>query len=174
MKLLGGDWGTEAEEALGYQLKTHMIRYRREVKIPIEGKGLNYAKVDFLIEGWLVVEVDGPSHNNSQQKAFDRKKENALRKLNFAVLRVKNDAVLHGYAMHEIINAIGRGRPRKRVAESQLESKPETPEVPKKYPPPELYVKLPDGTSKTFPTREAYERWLVTWKKETQKRKGLG
>lgn len=78
------EFGTEAEEALGYQLRTSEIRHGREVKIPLIGlKGLNYAKVDFLIDGWLVVEVDGPSHEDREQRRFDREKDTALRQLKY-------------------------------------------------------------------------------------------
>jgi len=71
------EFGTEAEEALGYQLRTSEIRHGREVKIPLIGlKGLNYAKVDFLI-------VDGPSHEDREQRRFDREKDTALRQLKY-------------------------------------------------------------------------------------------
>jgi len=56
-------------------------------------------KVDYLIDGSLVVELDGPHHN--RQKEYDEKRDKYIEKMGYTVLRIPisdfmmgNDAVL--------------------------------------------------------------------------------
>lgn len=60
----------DPEYALGDQLTKAGITYEREFKITLHSHGCNYAKVDFLIQGWLVVEIDGPSHLSKEKEGL--------------------------------------------------------------------------------------------------------
>src|SRR4029077_13225972 len=98
---------TPAERELAYQLRSCQLRYEREAKIDLHGlKMLDYAKVDFLVEGKLIVEVDGPSHLDPKQKELDRKKDAALKQLKIPVLRVQNRQVFNGFAIGKIRRAV--------------------------------------------------------------------
>jgi hypothetical protein len=92
----------DPEYALGDQLTRASIPYRREAKIYLNSHGCNYAKVDFLIQGWLVVEIDGPSHLSKEKKDFDMRKTLALIDRGYSVVRVKPEAVLSSKALRLI------------------------------------------------------------------------
>lgn len=51
-------------------------------------------KLDFYFEkGMIAIEIDGASHNNEEQKARDRKKEEKLQELGYTVVRFTNREV---------------------------------------------------------------------------------
>ncbi len=105
----------DPEYALGDQLTRASIPYEREVKIYLNSHGCNYAKVDFLIQGWLVVEIDGPSHLSKDQKDFDMRKSLALLDKGYRVLRVKPEAVLGSKALRLIQTKMVPHRNERRV-----------------------------------------------------------
>lgn len=57
----------------------------------------------------LVIEVDGPSHETADQKAWDEMKEEYLRKSGWRVLRITNTNVYQSFdeVQTQIITAIG-------------------------------------------------------------------
>ncbi|MDB5643635.1 MAG: hypothetical protein JWN07_2952 [Hyphomicrobiales bacterium] len=66
------------------------IKFRRQVPI-----GPYVA--DFLcVEYRLIVELDGPPHDEAEQKSHDRKRDAYLRAMNYEVLRFPNDLIIGG------------------------------------------------------------------------------
>jgi hypothetical protein len=92
----------DPEYVLGEQLTRAGIPYEREIRIPLNTHECNYAKVDFLIQGWLVVEIDGPSHLSKEQKDFDMRKTLALGDRGHTVLRVNPEQVFGSKALRLI------------------------------------------------------------------------
>ncbi|MEW6523465.1 MAG: DUF559 domain-containing protein [Bacillota bacterium] len=72
---------TRTEAGLARALRARGLRFEREV--PIEE-----FTVDFLVDGRLVVEVDGVSHNVQGRPQVDQRRDRRLRSLGFEVLRV--------------------------------------------------------------------------------------
>lgn len=55
-----------------------------EVQAPIEGVG----RVDFLVEGWLIVECDSREHHSSwDEQRRDRRRDQAAASLGYATYR---------------------------------------------------------------------------------------
>lgn len=65
--------------------------------------------VDFLChKRALVIEVDGPTHEDQEQKAFDAARTGKLEQLGFLVIRVKEHVVRHSVAhVLEWVSKIG-------------------------------------------------------------------
>ncbi len=78
-------WGyhaeTPSERKLSQGLKKAGLRFSQEV--PVKG-----FTVDFLIDDWLIVEVDGESHLVSGRSQKDASRQKALEDSGFTVLRV--------------------------------------------------------------------------------------
>ena len=72
---------TPSERKLAQALKKARIPFDREVAVK------NYS-VDFLLDQWLVVEVDGESHLVSGQAQRDKRRQKSLEDSGFYVLRV--------------------------------------------------------------------------------------
>ena len=54
--------------------------------------GTPYYRVDFLVEGRLVVEVDSYTHQKERQ-GWDAKRDNILKKLGYTIVHLANDSV---------------------------------------------------------------------------------
>lgn len=78
-------WGyhdeTPSERRLAAALKKAGLKFAREV--PVKG-----FTVDFLLEKWLVVEVDGESHLVSGRAQKDAARQRALEAAGFTVIRI--------------------------------------------------------------------------------------
>jgi very-short-patch-repair endonuclease len=72
---------TKSEQRLAKLLGKAGIRFSREV--PIKG-----FTVDFLIDQWLVIEVDGESHLTSDRARHDASRQKAIEDAGFTVLRI--------------------------------------------------------------------------------------
>ncbi|MES1202268.1 MAG: endonuclease domain-containing protein [Pseudomonadota bacterium] len=57
----------------------------------------------------LVIEVDGPSHDDTEQKAFDDQRTEYLQSSGWRVLRIKNDDIYQAFGEVEaqIYSAVG-------------------------------------------------------------------
>jgi very-short-patch-repair endonuclease len=57
----------------------------------------------------LAIEVDGPSHDDPDQQAWDAMKEEYLRAIGWRLMRIKNDDIYQAFGEVEaqIISAIG-------------------------------------------------------------------
>ena len=57
----------------------------------------------------LVVEVDGPSHEDAEQQAFDQQRTEYLEREGWRVMRIKNEAVYSAlwYVEQQVVSAIG-------------------------------------------------------------------
>ncbi|MGQ0844921.1 MAG: DUF559 domain-containing protein [Sporichthyaceae bacterium] len=74
--------GSELESALGVLLRLVDCEPRRQVRIAGVGD------VDFLVDGWLVVEADGfEFHSNRKAYGNDRRRANALAERGYVLLR---------------------------------------------------------------------------------------
>jgi len=72
---------TPSEKRLAQALKKAGIRYQREVAV-------KEFTVDFLISGWLILEVDGESHLTSDRIEKDAKRQRRLEDMGFTVIRI--------------------------------------------------------------------------------------
>lgn len=88
------------------------IRFEQHVQIPGVGE------VDFLVEGFLIVELDGATHFEPQRIKKDRRRDNFSVQAGFMVLRYFYDDVVHNpeQMMRQLttILAAGRVSPRRR------------------------------------------------------------
>jgi len=70
--------------------KAEVIFYDKLVKEEISFQfqyEISPYRVDFLINGFLIVEIDGPHHNNEKQKIYDKKRDKYLEKYGYTVVR---------------------------------------------------------------------------------------
>ena len=78
-------WGfhaeTPSERKLAAAMRKAGLRFGQEV--PVKG-----FTVDFLLDEWLIVEVDGETHLSSTRAAKDARRQAALEAAGFTVLRV--------------------------------------------------------------------------------------
>lgn len=78
-------WGfherTPSEARFRESLRKAGIRFEEEVPV-------KEFTVDFLIDGWLIVEIDGESHLTSSRAEKDRRKQQALEDAGFTLVRV--------------------------------------------------------------------------------------
>jgi very-short-patch-repair endonuclease len=73
------NFDSRAEMVVFNRLKTEGIEFKSQYKI-------SRYRVDFLIKGFLVLEIDGPHHG--QQKEYDAKRDKYLKGLGYEVLRL--------------------------------------------------------------------------------------
>lgn len=97
---------TVAEKALWKRLRDHQLNgwgFRRQADVGV------YV-VDFLCHApRLVVELDGPIHEEAEQEAFDKRRDKEIEALGFAIFRLNERFVRE--APEEaimLISAIGR------------------------------------------------------------------
>lgn len=59
-----------------------------EEKIPFKFQyEISPYRVDFLISGFLIIEIDGPHHNETKQKEYDEKRDKYLKTYGYKVVR---------------------------------------------------------------------------------------
>ena len=78
-----------AEKRMWSMLRDRGLKYRFRRQHPIGDFVVDFACPSIH----LVIEVDGPSHDTDEQRAFDAKREDYLRKRGWRILRIKNHEV---------------------------------------------------------------------------------
>jgi very-short-patch-repair endonuclease len=97
---------TSAEARLWSLLRNRRLikrKFRRQHPIGI------YV-VDFACPAvHLVIEVDGPSHEDAEQQAFDQQRTEYLESEGWRVMRIKNQDVYSAlwHVEHQVVSAIG-------------------------------------------------------------------
>jgi very-short-patch-repair endonuclease len=92
---------TPSEKKLWQRLRNHKIaglKFRRQH--PIRW----YISDFYCHEARLVIEVDGPIHQNADQAEHDRKRDGVMEDLGIKVLRFSNDQVR--YHLHDVLKEI--------------------------------------------------------------------
>lgn len=96
-------WGyhdeTPSERKLAAALKKAGIRFGQEV--PVKG-----FTVDFLLDEWLVVEVDGESHLVSGRAEKDAARQKALEAAGFTVMRIPASGLSADHDLRRWVNTI--------------------------------------------------------------------
>ena len=96
-------WGfhdeTPSERKLAAALKKAGLRFGQEV--PVKGY-----TVDFLLDDWLVVEVDGESHLVSGRAEKDATRQMALEAAGFTVMRIPASGLSAEHDLRRWINTI--------------------------------------------------------------------
>ena len=70
--------------------KAEIIFYDKLIKEKIKFKfqyQISPYRVDFLIKDFLIVEIDGPHHNDEKQKKYDEKRDKYLKSYGYKVVR---------------------------------------------------------------------------------------
>lgn len=95
---------TSAEEKLWRLLRSR--RYR-EVKFCRQHAIGPYVADFACIGAWLVIEVDGPSHGDAEQAAFDAKRTADLESWGWRVARIANaDVYAGGEGLYDILDRV--------------------------------------------------------------------
>ena len=82
---------TKAEFVLWQELRAKRIGYKFYRQFSFERKFI----VDFYCEKFrLIIELDGPVHDDELQKEYDKRRQRWLEERGFFVVRFKNDEVL--------------------------------------------------------------------------------
>jgi len=70
-------------------------------------------RVDFLLDGWLVVECDGGVHGTVEQFSWDRRRDAYLNAVGYRVLRFTYRQIVHDWpaTLHTIRAVHRQGRP---------------------------------------------------------------
>ncbi len=96
-------WGyheeTRSEQKLSAALKKAGLTFAREV--PVKG-----FTVDFLIDEWLVVEVDGESHLISGRAQKDASRQKAIEDAGFTVIRMPSSGTSSDHELRRWVNLI--------------------------------------------------------------------
>ena len=81
---------------------------------PIEQVIIDRFRVDFLIDGWLVIECDGATHAESERFASDRTRDAQLARSGRRVLRFTYVQIVADWAgtLETILSVLAQGRPR--------------------------------------------------------------
>ena len=83
---------TQAEDILWRSLRDRGIGAKFRRQVPIGAYIVDFA----CVAAKLVVEVDGPSHNDLEQQAYDKRRDTWLREQGWRVVRISNDLVIGG------------------------------------------------------------------------------
>ncbi len=96
-------WGyhrdTPSELKIAKNLRKAGVCFEREVPI-------KQFKVDFLIDDWLVIEVDGWSHLTSSRKKEDRRRQSILENCGYSVLRIPTSEISYEAGLKQWIGKI--------------------------------------------------------------------
>ncbi|NLC15484.1 MAG: DUF559 domain-containing protein [Firmicutes bacterium] len=96
-------WGyhedTSSELKLSRALKKAGVAFEREVPI-------DRFTVDFLVDEWLIVEVDGWSHLTSSRQSEDRKRQTELESWGFSVIRIPAMEISHRAGLKRWVNKL--------------------------------------------------------------------
>ncbi len=84
---------TGYESELEHWICESGIHYVRQKPIFYEDK---LYVVDFLLDGKLIVEVDGSSHDKEDKKEYDALRTQRLESLGYKVIRITNKEVING------------------------------------------------------------------------------
>jgi very-short-patch-repair endonuclease len=81
---------TKAEEILWSELRLKKIGFKFRRQFPI---------YDFIVDFYsyelnLIIEIDGPIHNDEKSNSYDLKRDNLLRLNNYRILRLSNDEII--------------------------------------------------------------------------------
>ncbi len=103
----GEIWGfhkdTPSELKLARALKKARISFKREVPV-------KQFTVDFLIDDWLIVEVDGESHLTTSRQRKDRSRQKVLETSGFTVIRIPAMDVSNEAGLREWVSKITQAR----------------------------------------------------------------
>lgn len=103
---------TRCESLLESCLRLLLIDLRVSVRSQVWISGVG--RVDFLLDGWLVVEADGFEHHSTRQHyREDRRRSNALVAAGYVVVRFSYEDVVHRpeYVTETLRRILERGRP---------------------------------------------------------------
>lgn len=96
-------WGyhqdTASELKLAKALKKAGVSFEREVPI-------KQFTVDFLVDEWLIVEVDGWSHLTSSRQVEDRNRQSVLEDSGFSVVRIPAMDISHQAGLKQWVSKI--------------------------------------------------------------------
>lgn len=95
----------------GYE--SYVLRRLRALRLRVVAQAwLLGARVDFLVEGWLVVQVDG-GHHVGEQRDYDNVLDTRLAANGYATIRVSSRQIEHQWTevQGRIMLAISQGRP---------------------------------------------------------------
>ncbi|MBX2922402.1 MAG: leucine--tRNA ligase [Chitinophagaceae bacterium] len=81
---------TEAEKLLWNKLKNKATGYKFRRQHPIENSIADFVCLDT----WLIVEVDGGYHENTEQQQLDKERDAFLKEIGFTTLRFTNEQVI--------------------------------------------------------------------------------
>ncbi|MBL8102531.1 MAG: endonuclease domain-containing protein [Anaerolineales bacterium] len=91
---------TPAEVTLWRQLRNRNLKYKFRRQHPID-----FFIIDFYCaEAKLLIEIDGPSHLEKEQKEYDQARTEYLETIGYKVIRFTNDDVR--YNIHAVVTAI--------------------------------------------------------------------
>jgi very-short-patch-repair endonuclease len=87
----------------------HDAGIHAEIQVVLAGIG----RVDLLIDGWLIVEVDGAQHADPAQMRRDRARDAAAVRLGFRTVRLTYPDVVHSWprSLATIRAALADGAP---------------------------------------------------------------
>lgn len=80
---------TEAERILWNNLKSKKTGYKFRRQHPIENSIADFVCLDT----WLIIEIDGGYHENTEQQKLDKERDAFLKEIGFVTLRFTNDQV---------------------------------------------------------------------------------
>ncbi|WP_241156317.1 endonuclease domain-containing protein [Leucobacter chromiireducens] len=95
----------------GYE--SYVLRRLRALRLSVVAQAwLLGARVDFLVDGWLVIQVDG-GHHVGEQRAYDNVLDARLTANGYATIRVSTSQIEHRWTevQGRIMLAISQGRP---------------------------------------------------------------
>lgn len=81
IELKGKGVDSKAELVFRNMLNKNKIHYKFQYKI-------GPYRVDFLISNFLIIEVDGPHHNQKRQKQYDKERDRYIKRLGYSILRL--------------------------------------------------------------------------------------
>jgi very-short-patch-repair endonuclease len=91
---------TPAEATLWRHLRNRNLKYKFRRQHPID-----FFIIDFYCaEAKLLIEIDGPSHLEKEQKDYDQARTEYLETIGYKVIRFTNDDVR--YNIHAVVTAI--------------------------------------------------------------------
>lgn len=96
-------------------LESFVSRRLRALRLKVTPQAWLYGHhVDFLVEGWLVVQLDG-GHHEGEQRDSDNKHDALLKLQGYDVIRLSYRQVLHSWAdsQHQIMLRLSQGRPQR-------------------------------------------------------------
>ena len=107
--------GSKSEELLSKQMHEYSIKHEPQKPFQLrvvlaDGPDYKIVFVDFLVQGGLIVEVDGSHHRREKWSAKDSSRDARLVAQGKCkeVMRIRNGDVYNGVAMRRILQWLGR------------------------------------------------------------------